>query len=323
MPSTTTTRLGRCIAVVALALAAVIGPLAAESGATDSVVTSSSVLAPGLASTGRTAFYSATWVNQSHSTLANPVVEITLPAGSALVSADPRVCTVSWHYRRSGPVVVSCPRENLASRGSITQQLLVRVPAVTVSTSTAVTARLTADEKGHDSDKSHKDTFPAPDRTLVVVPGDADAAGGCLRDGERPLATRPGLSATNPLITTASLAGSSGLVCVPVTVREKAAKSPTTACGAGATCTTDIAITDFLPISYRSPKSPLRLTFTVVATDKNLTWYKNGVPVIDCAGATRLPHGVSACVTDRSKQGSTSVRLDVLWRAGVDPTWRG
>jgi hypothetical protein len=323
MPSTTTTRLGRCIGVVALALAAVVGPLAADSGAADSVVTSSSVLAPGLISTGRTAFYSATWVNQSRSTLANPVIEITLPAGSALVSADPRVCTVSWPSRRSGPVVVSCPRENLASGAGITQQLLVRVPAVTVSTSTAVTARLTADEKGHDSDKSHTDTFRAPDRTLVIVPADADAAGGCLRDGEAPLATRPGLSATNPLITTAGLAGSSGLVCVPVTVQERPATSPREACGAGATCTTDIAVTDFVPVTSQLPGSPLRLTFTVVATNKHMTWYKNGVPVVDCACGTRLPPGASACVASRSRLGPKSVRLDVLWRAGVDPTWRG
>ena len=320
MPSTTPTRLGRCIGTVALALAAVVGPLATASGAADSVVTSSAVLAPSLVSTDRTAFYSATWVNQSHSTLANPEVVITLPAGSAVVSADPPVCTVSVP---SGPVVVTCPRDNLASGARVTQQLLVRVPAVTVSTSTAVTADLTADEKGHDSDKSHTDTFPAPDRMLAIVPGDADAAGGCLRDGEAPLATRPGLAPTNPLITTAALAGSSGLVCVPVTVQEKAAKSPSKACGVGATCTTDIAITDFIPITYRPPSSPLRLTFTVVATNKNLTWYKNGVPVADCARATSLPPGVSACVTGRSKQGSKSVRLDVLWRAGVDPTWRG
>ena len=95
MPSTPPTRLGRCIGTVALALAAVVGPLATASGAADSMVTSSAVLAPSLVSTDRTAFYSATWVNRSHSTLANPEVVITLPAGSAVVSADPPVCTVS------------------------------------------------------------------------------------------------------------------------------------------------------------------------------------------------------------------------------------
>jgi hypothetical protein len=54
-----------------------------------------------------------------------------------------------------------------------------------------------------------------------------------------------------------------------------------------------------------------------------MTWYKNGVAVVDCAGATGLPPGVSACVTGRSKPSSKSVQLDVLWQAGVDPTWRG
>jgi Domain of unknown function DUF11 len=322
MPSKTTTKLGRCIATVALALAAVVGPLAAQSDAA-SVLTSSSLLAPDLVSTGRTALYSATWVNQGNPTLTNTMVVITLPTGSALVSADPAVCAVSLPSGTSGPVVVTCQRENLASGASLTQQLFVQVPTVTVSTTTAVTAFLKGDEQASDREKSHTDTFPAPDRTLVIVPGDADAAGGCLRDGEAPLATRPGLSATNPLITTAGLAGSSGLVCVPVTVQERAATSPTDACGAGATCTTDIAITDFVPVTAQLPSSPFRLTFTVVATSKNMTWYKNGVPVVDCAGATSLPPDLSACVTGRSKQGTKSVQLDVLWRAGVDPTWRG
>lgn len=322
MPSTTTTRLGRSVGTVALALAAVVGPLAAESGAADSAVAGSSVLAPGVVSTDRAAFYSATWVNRSRSTLANPEVVITLPAGSALLSAAPPVCTVSVPSGASGPVV-TCPRDNLASGASLTQQLLIRVPTVTVATSTVVTAHLTADEGGSDGDKSHTDSFPAPDRTFTIVPRNADAAGGCLRDGEAPLATQPGLAATNPLITTAAVAGRSGLVCVPVTVQERAATSPTEACGADATCTTDIAITDFVPIASQLPSSPLRLTFTVVANNRNMTWYKNGVAVLDCAGATSLPPGVSACVTGRSKPSSKSVQLDVLWQAGVDPTWRG
>jgi hypothetical protein len=324
MPSTTTTRRGRwVVGAAALALGAVLGPLATPSGAADSVVTSSSVLAPGLVSADRSAFYSATWVNQSPSTLTNPQIVITLPAGSVVVSADPPVCTASSPSGPSGPVVVSCPRENLASRASLTQQLLVQVPTATVSTGTVVTAQLTADEAGNDRNKSHTDTFPAPDRPVTIVPGDADAAGGCLRDGEAPLATRPGLSATNPLITTAGLAGSSGLVCVPLTVQERPATSPTEDCGAGAMCTTDIATTEFIPVTAQQPGSPVRLTFTVLANNRNLTWYKNGIPVVGCAGATGLPAGVSACITNRSKPSAKSVRLDVLWRAGPDPSWRG
>jgi hypothetical protein len=116
-------------------------------------------------------------------------------------------------------------------------------------------------------------------------------------DGEAPLATRPGLSATNPLITTAGLAGSSGLVCVPVTVQERTATSPTEACGAGATCTTDIAFTDFVPVTSQLTSSPLQLTFAVVATDKNMTWYKNGLPVPDCLSAAR-----STCTRSRSSR---------------------
>ena len=315
MSSTATTRWGRWVGAVALTLGAVVGPLATASGAADSVVTSSSVLAPGLVSTSRTAFYSATWTNQSRSTLAHPDVVITLPAGSAVLSAAPPVCTVSGS---PGPIVVSCPRDNLASGASLTQQLLVSLTA-----GTTITAQMTADEGGNDQNKSHTDTFLAPPQPVTIVPANADAAGGCLRDGDAPLATRPGLAATNPLITTAALAGTSGLVCVPVTVRERAATSPTEACGAGATCTTDIAITDFVSIASQLPRSPLDLTFTVVANNRNMTWYKNGVAVVDCPGATSLPPGVSACITSRSKPSPKSVQLDVLWQTGVDPTWRG
>ena len=322
MPSKTATRLGRGVGAVALALGALVGPLAAGAGAA-SVVTSNSVLAPNLVSTGRAAFYSATWVNQGSPTVANPRVVITLPAGSAVVSADPAVCSVSLPSGPAGAVVVTCERDNLASGASVTQQLLVQVPAVTVSTNTAVTAVLIGDELANDRNRSHTDTFPAPDQALTVVSGDADAAGGCLRTGEEQLATRPGLSAANPLITTAGLAGPSGQLCAPLTVLERAATSPTEACGAGATCTTDIAVTDFIQVASQPASVPVQLTFTVVASNRNITWYKNGVPVADCRGATALPAGVDACVNSRSKLSSTGVQLGVLWRAGVDPGWRG
>jgi hypothetical protein len=315
------TRLGRCVGTVALALGALVGPLAAGAGAAS--VATSSVLAPSLVSTGRAAFYSATWVNQGNPTVANPEVVITLPAGSTVVSADPTVCLVSLPSGPSGAVVVTCARENLASGASITQQLLLQVPTVTVSTDNAVTAVLIGDEGTNDRNKSHTDIFPAPDQALTVLRGDADAAGGCLRTGEAQLATRPGLSAANPLITTAGLAGPSGQLCAPVTVQERAATSPTEACGAGAQCSTDIAVTDFIQIASQPVSVPVQLTFSVVASNRNITWYKNGAAVADCRGATALPAGVDACVNSRSKLSSAGVQLGVLWRAGADPGWRG
>ena len=322
MPSKTTTRLGRGVGTVALALGAVVGPLAAEAGAA-SVVTSSSVLAPNLVSTGRTAFYSATWANQSRPTLTNTAVVVTLPTGSALVSADPAVCTVALPSGGSGPVV-TCQRENLASGASLTQQLLVQVPTVMVSTSTAVTAFLKGDEQASDRDKSHADTFPAPDQPLMIVPDAADAAGGCLlSSGDTTLATRDGLSSANPLVTTIALTAPS-TACVPVTAQERARTDPTEFCGAGARCTTDISSTEFIAVSgLRAPASPLQLTFTVVANSKNMTWYKDGVSVPDCLNATSLPTGLHACINSRSKPSSTSVRLGVLWQAGPDPRWTG
>jgi uncharacterized repeat protein (TIGR01451 family) len=321
MSAKTTTSLGRCLGLGVLVLAALVGPLAAESSAA-SRISSSSVLAPGLVSAGRTVFYAATWTNDGNPTLTNTVVSITVPAGSAVVSADPAVCT-SQPAGPSGLVVVTCPRQNLRSGTSLTQQLLVRVPTVTVATDGVVTAVLRGDEQGNDTDKSHPDTFRVPDQPLTIAPRDADKAGGCLADGEVPLATRPGLSAANPLITTAGLSGPSGLVCVPVTVEERAPTSPADACGPGAKCSTDVAVTEYVPVTSQTPASPVQLTFTVAATSKNITWYKNGRPVADCAGATNLPLGVNACVNSRAKAASNGVQLGVLWRAGPDPTWRG
>jgi len=319
-------RAPRSLGALVLMTAVVVGPVATAADAADSVVTSTSVLAPNLVSSGRTAFYSATWTNVSTSTLANPVAVITLPAGSALAPGTSPGCTTAT---TSGSLAVSCPQHNLASGATLTQQLLVKMPAAT--TTAAVTAALTADERGSDQNKSHQDVFPAPDQPLTILGGAADAAGGCISNGDQALATRDGLGKNNPLITTAALTGPSGAPpCVAVTVREEARTSPTDACGAGARCTTDIAVTDYIPIPLitQAPSSPVQLTFTVLASNKNLTWYKsspgkNPSAVPDCPGATDLPPEVNACVNSRSKTGSTSVRLGVLWREGPDPRWTG
>jgi len=301
--------------------AVVVGPVATAADAADSVVTSTSVLAPNLVSSGRTAFYSATWTNGGKSTLTNPLAVITLPLGSALSSSTPPGCTAA---AGSASVVVSCPQPNLASGATVTQQLLVTTP--TAATTATVTALLTADEKGSDQDKSHQDMFRAPDQLLRIVGVVADAAGGCITDRDQALATRGGLSTANPLITTATLSGPRGTApCVPVTVEENPATSPGEACGDGATCTTDVAVTesDVSEVADQPLGPTVQLTFTVLANSKNLTWYKDGKAVTDCPGATDLPGTLEACVNSRSKSGSTGVRLGVLWRAGPDPSWRG
>lgn len=308
--------------VVAVAAAILVGPLAGA-GSAASEVTSSSVLAPPAVAAGRTALYSATWVNHGNATLANPVVVVTLPAGSAVESAIPAGCAAPEPAAPTDPLVVSCEHANLPAETAVTQLLLVRVPAVAVRTEASVTAVLRADEQASDRERSHADTFPAPTQSFTILPAGGDETGGCLRDGEAGLATRAGLDAANPLITTAELAGPSGVVCVPVTVAERPGTSPTEACGAGATCTTDIAVTEYFPATLPPPAAPIRLTFTVVASSKNMTWYKNGEPVAECRGATDLPAGLNACVTSRAKVGAMAVRLGVLWRAGPDPDWRG
>lgn len=304
-----------------------VGLLAAPSGAASPVVATRSDLLPSLESAdgpvgfvtgGRKALYTASWTNQSNSTLANPLVAVTLPAGSTVLSADPAVCAAPAPPDPSDPLVVSCPRENLRSGATEAQQIFFRVPVVATETRFVVTSFLKADERTSDANKSHTDTFNAPDRPLAILPVAADAAGGCPQTGDAPLATQSGLSSTNPLVTAAGLTGPTGLFCTPLILLEQHRSNPTEACGVGATCTTDIAITFAPPVS-----APIQLTFTFLANNRNLTWYKNTIPVADCPGATRLPSELDACVNSRSKLGSRAVALGVLWRGGPDPSWTG
>jgi hypothetical protein len=310
-----------CVGGTALASAIFLGPLAVTSGAASPVVTTTSSLAPGLVTGGLKTLYAASWTNQGKAVLTNTVILITLPSGSAVLSATPDLCSAA-QAATSDPLVLSCPRGNLASGETLTEQLLVRLPEVAVQSESAISAVLKGDEKTSDADKSHVDTFPAPDQPVTIVPRTADAAGSCLQDGDAALATQGGPqgvpSSANPLITAAASTGPIGLFCAPVTLVEQHRQDSTEACGADATCTTDIAVTE-APVA----SSPFQLTFTFLSSNKNLTWYKNGVPVVDCPQATQLPTDTTACVTSRSKPSSTSVRLGVLWRGGPDPSWTG
>jgi len=279
----------------------------------------------GFVTGGRNALYTASWTNESNATLTNVLVVVTLPAGSGVLSADPDVCTAPAPANPSDPVVVSCPRDNVRSGGTITQQIFFRAPVVSVETQSEVTSLLKVDEKTSDADTAHTDTFKAPRRPLTILPTAADAAGGCMRTGDAALATQSGLSSTNPLITTARLTGPTGQFCTPLILVERHRSNPTEFCGAGATCTTDIAVT-LAPSVF----SPIQLTFTFLANNRNLTWYKTGdgegalaEPVADCPGATQLPTGLDACVNSRSKLGSMAVTLGVLWQGGPDPSWVG
>jgi len=304
-----------------------VGLFAAPSGAASPVVTPSSELVPsvvtdgvpvGFVTGGRKALYTASWTNQSNPTLTNILITITLPPGSTVLSADPDVCTAPAPPSPTDPVVVSCPRDNLRSGNTFTQQIFFQTPAVAAETRFVVMSVLQGDEQVSDPNKAHNDTFPAPDRPVRILPTSADAAGGCTQAGDAALATQGGLSSTNPLITAASLTGPTGLFCTPVTLVEQHRSNPTEGCGAGATCTVDLSITE-------APSVPaaIQLTFTFIANNRNLTWYKNTVPVADCLGATRLPDDLDACVNSRSKLGSMAVSLGVLWRGGPDPSWTG
>jgi uncharacterized repeat protein (TIGR01451 family) len=294
-------------------LSVLAGPLAGAGSAASPVVTATSSLIPAFVTAGRTALYEASWTNDSNGTLTNATVVVTLPAGTGLVSATPAGCTVS---EPAGAPVVSCPKPNLAAGATVSQQLLLTAPEA-VPADPTVAALLTANESRSDADRSHTDTFPAPDRALTVVPTGGDAAGSCLLAGD-PLQTGPGLTADNPLVTTADLTGPSGLACAGLTVVEQHRSNPSQACGEGATCTVDISV-----VEAPASASPYRLEFTFPATNRNLTWYKNGLPVPECRGATQLPAGVDACVTSRAKLGSGAVAIGVLWSGGPDPSWTG
>jgi hypothetical protein len=317
----------------ALGVVVLLGLFAAPSSAAGSPdVRTSSDLIPklpdrgqvGFVTGGRNALYTASWTNQSKATLTNSSVLVTLPPGSVLLSADPDVCTAPTPPNPSDPLVVTCPRENLFSGETLTQQIFFRAPVVSIETQAVVTSLLKADERTSDVERRHTDTFPVEDRPLTILPTAADSAGGCTRTGDATLATQAGLSSENPLITAASLTGPTGLFCTPLILVEKHRTSPAEACGVGATCTTDIAVT-YGPLVA----SPIQLTFTFIANAKNLTWYKTGdgatlaETVPDCLGATQLPSDLDACVNSRSKQGSMAVSLGVLWRGGPDPSWAG
>jgi uncharacterized repeat protein (TIGR01451 family) len=303
----------RLLAAAAVAVPVVLGPLAGVSSSASPVVSATSSLSPAFVTAGRTALYEAGWTNESNAALTNATVVVTLPAGTGLVSADPAGCTVA---EPAGAPVVSCPKPNLASGDTVRQRLLLGAPA-SASADPTISANLTAKESRSDGDRSHDDTFEAPDRALSVVPTGGDAAGSCLFAGD-PLQTGPGLTATNPLVTTADLTGPSGLACAGLTVVEQRRSDPAEACGAGATCTEDISV-----VEAPASASPYRLTFAFVANNRNLTWYKNGLPVPECRGATQLPAGVDACVTSRAKTGSGTVAIGVLWSGGPDPSWTG
>ncbi len=314
----------RWVGVGTVGLVVVVGLLAAPGGAASPVVTTNSELVPslvqngaqvGFVTGGRNALYTGSWTNDSNSTLTNTNIAVTLPAGSTMLSADPNVCTAP--PGGSDPVVVSCPQANLRSGVTFRQQIFFRVPAA-ADAPLAVTALLQGDERASDPNKSHTDTFPAPDRPLTIVSGASDAAGSCTQTGDAPLSTQSGLSSANPLTTAASLTGSSNLFCTPLTLVERHRADPTDGCGAGATCTVDIAVSEAPAVS-----GAIQLTFTFLSSNKNLTWYKNGVAVADCAGARQLPAGLAACVNSRSKVGSGAVALGVLWAGGPDPSWTG
>jgi uncharacterized repeat protein (TIGR01451 family) len=300
------------LAAAAVAVPAVLGPLAGVGSAGSPVVTAASELSPAFVTAGRTALYEAAWTNQSNATLTNAAVVVTLPAGTGLVSATPAGCTVA---DVGGVPVVSCPQPNLASGDTVRQQLLLAAPA-SVPVDPTVTAVLLAKESRSDGDKSHNDTFRAPDRALTVVLTTADAAGSCLLAGD-PLQTVPGVSATNPLVTTADLTGPSGRACAGLTMVEQHRSDPAQDCAAGQTCTVDIAM-----VEAPESASPYQLTFAFPGTNRNLTWYKNREPVTECRGANQLPLGLDACVNSRVKSGSV-VTVGVLWAGGPDPSWTG
>ncbi len=323
----------RLLGCMSMAVIAVLGLSAAPSGAASPNVVPHADIYPrfgtgdqqvGLVTGGRNALYVVSWTNESNPTLTNTTVSITLPPGSAVLSADPDVCTAATPANPSDPVVVSCPRENLRSGATITQQVYFRAPTVAAETQHVITSFLQGDERANDPNRQHTDTFPAQDRTLRIVPTTGDSAGGCVQFGNGALATQSGLSATNPLITAASLTGPTGVFCTPLILLERHRSSPAEACGAGATCSTDIAVTD-----APAGSAPIQLTFTFVANNRNLTWYKTGdaggpaEAVADCPGATQLPTGLDACVNSRSKPGRMAVALGVLWRGGPDPSWAG
>ncbi len=140
---------------------------------------------------GRGALYTASWTNQSNATLTKTSIFVTLPPGWTLRSADPAVCTPPA-ANPADPIVVSCPRANLSSGATFTQQLSIQAAQATAESQAVATSFLQGDERASDPNQSHTDSSRRrPDRSRSW-PAPRTRPVRAARSGTPPHAAGPG-----------------------------------------------------------------------------------------------------------------------------------
>jgi uncharacterized repeat protein (TIGR01451 family) len=240
--------------------------LATAGQAADPAVSASATDAPDPVTAGLTASYTFALANDATATLTHTTFSASLPAGSTYVSASPSAGTCT---QASGTVTCDIGSLQSGADASVTVELTAPASAFSMCGSFAFKEGTT-----EQPDPSHLDTVAACAATDVRPAGDPNFRGGCI-DAGATLATGNAATSSDRQNTAVTVEEDA---CVSVS--EVAATSPTEACGAGFTCTTEISDV-ILPTC--SPADPCTVTLTF---DKDLgkvrRIFKDGVLVAPC-----------------------------------------
>jgi hypothetical protein len=246
--------------------------------------------APTSVTAGRTAHLTFDVANQTRASLNRLTFRHTLPPGASLVSVTPSQGDCS---QQDG--TISCALGKLPRGASATVSVFLTAPQAGFEGCGTITWKQTG------SSAWLTDTVCT---SMAVRPADdPNFQGGCI-DPETEISTGSGTTASDPQTT--SLRTPDG-ACV--TVGEVPATSPTDACGAGATCKTDVSEVEHPPCE---PSSPCTITVTFDSSFGKITkLYYNGVLVQPCTtpgvaspdpclvSRTLLPRSLARALPDR------------------------
>jgi hypothetical protein len=267
-----------------------------------------SSLAPSPVSASASVLYKAQWHYIDNQTLTHPSIQITLPAGWALVSpSDPAGCTQTG-------TTVTCARDTIRQGDFVRQS--VELTTGDVLGSQTVTSTLVFFEGPKNPGRlNHVDNLPA---STLVISGDASAepnrAGKCLDDGET-VSTAPNVGGSS----TSARGPSTQDLCTPVSIDEAAREDPNEAClPSPYECVTDIVTTD---APAGSTDHPIKLT---------IVFYGNGLNNLPLIFTSQTQGPVPACSDDETAApdpcffGHVARQRSVTWSlnwSGVDPSW--
>jgi hypothetical protein len=298
--------------VAALALA---GAFAVTGWARDPVFgAKSSSLAPNPVEGGSDVLYTASATFQGNNTLTHGEWRITFPSTFTYAApADPDVCTQTGTTATT--ITLTCDRGTIRPGDPpLTQAVRFTTPVVSGDTDFVVTAFFTYDDQSPSPNRGRADQIDVDPAKVTVKPAlDDNFAAKCAAKAGETVATVGGVSATNALTTTMNVPATAAL-CSPVSLQEFPAGTQSVSfCPTRVKCTTEISVTSAPLFSI---EEPITLIFEIYGKPK--TWYKNGVPVLDCTGPGATP---DPCISERMDMGNFT-RLTVLW-SGVDPSWEG